>query len=294
MIADVDRDFDLDTYVANDTTENFLYLNNGSGQFEETALINGAAGDDSGAPNGSMGVDVGDFNGDGRFDLWVANYVEEPFALYRNMGGGLFQHVSRSTGINVLGGLYVGFGTGFADLDRDGDEDLVVANGHVFEHPATAPIHQLPLLLRNDDGHYTVLKFSPNKYFSTPHLGRGLALGDLDHDGDIDVAVSHLQAPVAVIRNDDSNSKRWLQLRLIGRTVSRTPIGATATLHTSRGDMVRTVIGGGSYLSHNDCHLAWGIPADAQVRHLTIAWPDGSMQRIDAIETEQVMICVQP
>ncbi len=166
VIADVDRDFDLDTYVANDTTENFLYLNNGDGQFEETALINGAAGDDSGAPNGSMGVDVGDFNGDGQFDLWVANYVEEPFALYRNMGGSLFQHVSRSTGINVLGGLYVGFGTGFADLDRDGDEDLVVANGHVFEHPATAPIHQLPLLLRNDDGRYTVLKFSPNSFFA--------------------------------------------------------------------------------------------------------------------------------
>ncbi len=294
VIADLDRDFDLDIYVANDTTDNFLYLNNGSGQFEETALLSGVAGNEHGKPDGSMGVDVGDFDGDGQLDLWVTNFVDESSALYRNMGGKFFQHVSRTTGLTMLGEMYVGFGTRFADIDLDGDQDLIVVNGHVFSHPAKASTHQVPLLLRNDAGRLSKFQFPENEYFSTPHLGRGLALGDLDNDGDLDLLVTHLQAAASIIRNDTPDSSLWLQLCLIGRRVSRTPVGAVATLHTSLGSIARTVRGGGSYLSQNENRLAWGIPTGAELYFLTVSWPDGTEQRIDVINANRLIVCIQP
>lgn len=186
MAFDADGDADTDVYVANDTTANFLYLNDGVGRFEEAAWLHGVAGDLHGDVNGSMGVDAGDYNRDGRFDIWVTNYVEEDFALYRNEGAALFRHVSQSTGVSALGGLFVGFGTGFVDCDLDGDEDLVAVNGHVLRYPPSGGIHQRPLFLENVRGaRFERRIFPKDTFFDATHLGRGLAIGDLDqHERD--------------------------------------------------------------------------------------------------------------
>ena len=296
IVADLDRDKDVDIYVANDTTDNFLYLNDGDGHLEEAGLLSGVSGDDVGDVNGSMGVDVGDFNQDGLLDLWVANYVEEPFALYRNYGSGQFQHVSKSTGINAFHGLFVGFGTAFIDLDLDGDEDLVVANGHVLKYPPTASLRQLPLVLLNcDTERYERLEFaSLDGYFATPHIGRGMAIGDLDGDGDSDLVISHIDEPVVLLKNNTPTGSSWFQVRLVGRTSNRDAIGAALTLHTSQGDQLRVIRGGGSYLSQRDPRVLWGIPASDNVEKLSVVWPSGIEQEVSPIRLNTTLTLHEP
>ena len=295
IVADLDQDNDVDIYVTNDTTDNFLYLNDGHGNLEEVGLLAGVSGDDVGDVNGSMGVDVGDFNQDGLLDIWVANYVQEPFALYRNYGVGQFQHVSQSTGINALGGLFVGFGTAFVDFDLDADEDLVVANGHVLKYPEDASVEQLPLVLMNRDSErYELLEFSDDSYFAAKHIGRGLAVGDLDDDGDSDLVISHLHEPVALLRNDTVSAGSWLRIRLIGQTSNRDAIGAVLTLHTSQGDQVRSICGGGSYLSQRDRRVSWGIRPGSEVHHLSVVWPSGIKQDISQIRLNSTLTLHEP
>ncbi|MCA9121226.1 MAG: CRTAC1 family protein [Planctomycetaceae bacterium] len=278
LLLDADDDDDLDIYVANDTVDNFLYLNGGHGQFEEIGMLRGVAVDDRGIANGSMGVDALDYNGDGRLDIWVANYEDETFALYRNDGEGYFYFVSDPAGVTSLGQYYVGFGTAAADFDHDGDEDLLVANGHAIKYPRRSSRSQQPVFLRNDKGRFLRAE-SIGAYFGASHEGRGLAIGDLDNDGDLDFLVSHVADPVGVLRNDQ-DSGDWFGVQLTGIKSNRDAIGAKLTLKTTKGDMVRQIKGGGSYLSTNDPRVFWGLPGDAKVEQLVIRWPDGGVQTI--------------
>lgn len=205
LIADVDLDGDLDIYVANDTVPKFLYRNRGNGTFEEVGGQSGAALSDTANPDGSMGVDLGDFNLDGLPDLWVANYERESLALYRNEGDCQFLHVSRTTGVTAVGALFVSFGTLFLDFDRDGDEDIFVSNGHVIRYPVNAPLKQLPLLFENRSGRFVNVAPVAGPYLTEPHLGRGVAGGDIDNDGDIDLILSPINEPAAVILNESPN-----------------------------------------------------------------------------------------
>ncbi|MGH7135385.1 MAG: FG-GAP repeat domain-containing protein, partial [Pirellulales bacterium] len=209
VAADLDLDGDVDVYVANDTVDNFLYLNDGHGAFEEVGLFHGVARDARGKAEGSMGADVGDYDLDGLPDIWVSNFEEESFSLYRNDSQlpGQFVHVSQGTGITALGKLYVGFGTVFADVDCDGDEDFVVSNGHVINFPKAAPIRQEPLVLINDQGRFNKAVFPPNGYFSLPHRGRGLASSDLDDDGDLDFVFSHNDGERNALVSNDTPRK---------------------------------------------------------------------------------------
>jgi hypothetical protein len=284
VAGDVDADGDLDIYVANDTTENFLYINDGRGKFKEIGLLAGVATDDRGVPDGSMGVDIMDFNNDGRADLWAANYEREAFALYRNEDHGQFLHVSQSTGITALGGLFVGFGTAFIDIDLDGDEDALVANGHVIKYPRAAARRQPPLLLENRQGRFHRVLFPAQHYFSTAWESRGLATGDLDGDGRPDVAIAHVNEPSRILLNrsqDVAAPSRWLAVRLSGRDSNRNAIGARLVLHTSAGPQTRLIKGGGSYLSQSDYRVVWGVPAGATVDRLEIDWPSGRRQTVN-------------
>jgi hypothetical protein len=295
VLGDVDNDGDLDIYIANDTDGNNLYLNDGHGRLEQVALLYGVACDQNGKPQGSMGIDLGDYNNDGRPDLFTANFEQEAFALYRNEGGSHFLYVSQPTGITALGKLYVGFGAVFADVDRDGDEDFVVSNGHVINFPKVAPIKQEPLVLLNTDGRFQKAAFPAGSYFALPHRGRGLAVADLDDDGDLDFVFSHNDGePNALVSNEIANDNGWLQVRLVGTVSNRDAIGARLVLHTSAGDQMRQIKGGRSYLSQCDLRAFWGVGKGVAIKALTIHWPSGRVQKLPLSQGNQTLTFVEP
>lgn len=293
LIADLDGNGLLDVYVANDTVPNFFYRAQPDGTLIETGMFSGTALSDVGTPDGSMGVSFGDFDLDGRPDLWVANYERELFAMYRNLGAGLFQHVSQATGIGALGANYVGFGTVFGDWDLDGDEDLVVSNGHVQMVPSNAPVRQRPLLLANQGGRRLVnATAGAGAYFDESHIGRGIASGDLDRDGDLDLVSTPTNESAAVLLNASPRKGRWVQVALVARQSPRDAIGAQAILETSIGSRVRQVTSGGSYLSQSARTLHWGLPTGATADWLAVRWPSGAEQRfaVPSLEAEWLAI----
>lgn len=292
LLADVDNDLDLDIYIANDTTPNFLYLNDGNGKFNEDGFLRGVALDEQGFSNGSMGVDLCDFNRDGLCDIFVANYENESFALYRNEGNAFFVHVSQPTGITSLGELFVGFGSVCADFDRDGDEDVVVTNGHVVKYPRAATRRQVPLYLENNALRFRRATFSPESYFGRDHEGRGLAAADLDNDGDLDLVFSHLNDPIAILRNDVTEGD-WLAVELTGVASNRDAIGTRLVLHTQLGQLVRQIKGGASYLSTGDRRVYWGFPQNTAIEKLTIHWPSGIVQEIVSPETGHILPVIE-
>lgn len=295
VVADLDLDGDLDVYVANDTVGNFLYRNDGLGHFEDFSLSSGTALSDIGGPDGSMGTDVGDYNGDGLPDIWVANYERENNALYRNLGGCHFRHLSQATGIAAIGAMYVGWGTRFIDVDLDGDEDLIVANGHVIRFPENSPRLQRPLMLENQNGaRYFNVSERAGEYFTTPHEGRGLATGDLDGDGDEDVVISNLNEPAAILSNESSSKHHWLVVRIIGRHSSRCSIGATAVARIGSKSMMRMIRGGSSYASTSDRRLHFGCATESQVDELTIKWISGSQTVLKDIPVNQTLTIIEP
>lgn len=293
VLGDVDGDLDLDVYVANDTTNNFLYLNDGEGKLQESALIRGVAVDDEATANGSMGVDIGDFNQDGLPDLWVANYESEAFALYKNIGNGQFLYASRETGVSAIGNIFVGFGTQFGDFDSDGDEDLVVANGHVIHYPKHTTVRQQPLILENRSGQFTRLTFEETSYLSKLHYGRGVATGDLDSDGDLDLVFANCNERAAILENQSNSPSQWVKIRLIGTESNRDGIGAHLVFHTDLGDISRFVTGGGSYLSQSSYRVHCGVPTEVDLKGVTIYWPSGKTQSESKIQQNQLSTFIE-
>ena len=296
IMADVDLDGHIDIYVANDTVPNFLYRNRGDGTLEDASTRSGTSLSDTGTPDGSMGVDVGDYNLDGRPDIWVSNFERESFALYRNDGNFFFQHVSRSTGVTAVGGLAVGWGSTFLDFDRDGDEDVFVSNGHVIRYPKNAPLRQLPLLFQNDTGpRFHNVAPGGGEYLQTPHMGRGLACGDLDNDGDQDLVISCTNEPVAVLENR-SGTNNSLAIRLIGSGSNRDALGAYVLIRVAadQPQMLRLVKSGGSYASSSDPRLFFGVGRATAVADVEIHWPSGVTQNLHAVPTRQTLVLREP
>lgn len=278
VLIDLNNDKAIDIYVTNDTDDNFLYLNDSTGRFKEVGVVSGVAQDDRGFANGSMGVSVLDFKNDSKPDLWVTNFENDSFALYRNEGQGTFTHASGAAGIYSIGSSYVGWGTITDDLDNDGSEEIVVTNGHVLLYPRSGETTQFPFVLKQKDGTFKKLSFDDSGYFGQRHHGRGLFKSDFDNDGDWDLGFCNVNQPFRLLRNDSEEERSWLGIRLIGVQSDRKAVGAKVTLSASGESRTQFVVGGGSYLSHSDQRLLWTFPANTKTATLEVRWPNGFVQ----------------
>ncbi|MFN9719449.1 MAG: CRTAC1 family protein [Planctomycetota bacterium] len=293
-LADLDEDGDVDVYVTNDTVENFLYENN-SGHLEDVSLLSGTSVSERGVPEGSMGVDVFDYNRDGKSDIWVVNYENESAALYESSGKLQFRHVSQRTGVTAAGGgLFVGWGTCAFDADLNGFEDIFISNGHVIRFPVNAPVLQKPLLLQNLEGaRFRNVAPTTGDYFTTDHPGRGAVTVDLNQDGLLDLVVSNNNAPAAVLKNESEPVGHWLQAELIGTVSARNPIGAVVTIRVGETELKRHLKGGGSYASTSSPRLHFGLPRNVIPDSLTVRWPSGIVQTIHAPQTGAIVPVVE-
>jgi len=294
LMVDVNDDGLPDIFVANDLSDNFLYVNRskpGKLRFEEIGLISGVARDDLGEPNGSMGVAAADYDGSGRVSLWVTNYAKENHGLYKNEGlpgRVLFRFSTQASGIAAIGKSFVGWGTGFLDLDHHGWEDLVFVNGHERHHPyGQSQRGQRPVLLRNQgQGRFVDITPQGGTYFREDHLGRGVALGDLDNDGRIDLVISHLNEPIRLLRNEAPWSHHWLGIELAGRD-RRDIVGAKIALAAGGRTQTRFAQGGGSYMSANDRRHIFGLGDAERAGRVTVTWPSGQKQHWDGLANDR-------
>ncbi len=301
LMVDVNGDGKPDIYVANDTVDNFLYINRstkrGEFRFEELGGPSGTAKDDQGAPNGSMGVAASDFNSTGKPSIWVANYENELHALYRNdckldpkdhtKDRIVFTFFSAPAGLAVFGRMTVGWGTGFFDIDHHGAEDLFLITGHATRVPKTAPRAQIPILARNEGGKFKNIVKQGGSYFTTPHVGRGAVQADFDNDGRVDLAVIHTNEPVAILRNEaDTKGHHWLGVQLAGKD-HRDVAGAKLVLVADGRKQTRFAQGGGSYASSSDRRQVFGLGTAGRIDRLTVTWANGQEQSFTDLKLDR-------
>ncbi|MFQ5700374.1 MAG: CRTAC1 family protein, partial [Acidobacteriota bacterium] len=285
VTGDYDNDGDIDLYVANDKSPNVLYRNEGNGRFADVTLLAGVGYSVDGEPQAGMGTFFGDYDGDGDLDLVVTNLDFEYNDLYRNEGDGIFSDASFSSGVGAVSLSYVGFGVQFFDYDNDGRMDMAVANGHILDNAPyfndATTYAQRPFLFRGMPGgrmQEVGLKAGPG--LGTPLVGRGMAAGDIDGDGDTDLLITVCGGAPRLIRNDGGDAARGLTLRLVGRRSNRSALGARASLHGPHGPEMVEVRSGGSYLSQPDMRVHFGLGPDgpAGPARVTVRWPSGSVE----------------
>jgi tetratricopeptide (TPR) repeat protein len=295
-IADLDGDGRLDLFIANDAVPNFVFRNRGGLRFEEVATAAGAAYDGHGNVTASMGVVADDLDGDGRLDLFHTNFRNEGNTFLRNLGGGLYVDASARAGLDAPSRPMTGFGTAALDADNDGRLDLFVANGHTDDQPwIRQPMAQRPHWYTGlADGRFDAASAADvSAYFSSPVVGRGVAAGDLDNDGLVDLVVVHRDAPAALLRNT-SRGGHWLGLHLVGTASSRTPIGARATCRAGGRTFVRWLTDGTGYLSAHDHRLWFGLGGAATVDELEVLWPSGALQRLSGLKADRLLELHEP
>jgi len=280
MIADLTKDSKVDIYVANDTTNNFFYLNQGGGRFSEIGMASGTAVDDMGTPQGSMGLCTLDYDGDLSPDIMVCNYESQAFALYKNDGDSNFRYVTSTTGLMALGTMCVAWGTSATDFDLDGDEDVVIANGHVMR---AKPPEQVPLYLNNlGTKRFNKQKFPEMDYFAKTWRGRGVVPFDMDLDGDMDLVFTHVNQDAVYLENRSELDGNWWILELVGTQSNRDAIGARVVITSDKRAILRNVVGGGSSLSQQPYFVHWGLPVDEKLMRVEITWPNGVKEvRVD-------------
>jgi enediyne biosynthesis protein E4 len=289
-----------DLYVANDSTPNFLYQNQKNGTFKEVAFPMGVAVSQDGAEQGSMGVAVGDYDNSGRFSLWVTNFSEEYNALYRN-NGDHFTDASFSSRTAAISLPFVGWGNAFLDYDNDGLLDMMVVNGHVYPQldkvrlRASAGYRQRKLLYHNrGDSTFDEVGAAFGPVIVEERVSRGLAVGDLDDDGRLDVVVNDLDGSPQILRNEIAGAGQWLIVRLKGNGPNTGAIGAVVTARAGSSIQKRLVQSGSSYISQEDKRLHFGLGKAAQVDSLEVRWPDGTTTKLAGVKANQILDVRQP
>ena len=281
-----------DIYVANDSTPKFLYKNEGNGKFKDVGLESGTAVSDDGSEQASMGIAVGDYNHTGRPSLYVTNFSDENDLLYMNEGDWSFKEVSYASGVALPSLPFVKWGTGFVDLDNDGWLDLMAVDGHVYPQVDTLPTgagYREPKLLHlnQKDGTFCDASDQAGKALTEHRVSRGLAVGDLFHDGNMDVVVGDIDGAPMLLRNHGVPGRHWISLELTGSKSNRLAIGARIKVVAGGMTQTEEIHSGGSYLSQNDLQVHFGLGAAKEVESVEIRWPSGQVELLKNLTVDK-------
>ena len=274
-----------DVYVANDSTANFLYRNDGKGKFSEVGLESGTAVSGDGSEQGSMGVTVGDYMHTGNLAIFTTNFVDEYNTLYRNDGSHNFTDVSFAARVAQSSRPLVGWGTGFFDLDNDTWLDLLVVNGHVYpqmDNISSGSRYRQPKLLHINLGNGTFCDASQQagSALPEPRVSRGAAFGDLDNDGDIDIVAGELDGMPMILQNEGDKTNRWINIEFAATAGTPLAIGTRVKVTAGGISQVEEIRSGGSYLSQNDLRVHFGLGKAAKVDSVEVRWPSGRTETI--------------
>jgi hypothetical protein len=297
----VNEDDLLDLIVVNDSTPKLLYINKGNGTFEEVGYPSGVALSENGREQAGMGLAVGDYDNDGRVDFYITNFSDDFNTLLHNDGETNFSDVSFQAGQGEVTLPFLGWGTAFIDYDNDGWKDIIVANGHVYpavdKYQWGTSYAEQPLLFRNlATGRFERVPAAPGSGLAIAVPGRGLAVGDLDGDGLLDVVINTIDSAPTVLRNVSKATGHWVELRLVGEPAKKSPrdaIGATAYVTTGKLRQRQDVVSGGSYASQNDFRLHFGLGAATKIAGLEVKWPDGTMETVSVSGCDRVLTIVE-
>ena len=280
VATDINDDGLMDLFVANDTVQNFLFANRGKGQWEEIGLAAEVAFSANGTPRSGMGVDATDFDGDGKQDLFVANVDQEMFSLYKNDGNEFFSDVAAANGVAQATRLLSGWGLKFFDYDNDGNIDLFLANGHpddmIGQYSQMVKYKEPLLLFHNNGTKLENVSAASGPIFTRSFPARGLALGDYNNDGRIDVFIGNNGEAPLLLKNNAGEGNHWLGLKLQGTSCNRDAIGAKITWTVGGKARRRLKTSGGSYLSSHDPREVLGVGAVTKIDALEITWPQPS------------------
>jgi enediyne biosynthesis protein E4 len=293
LAVDANEDGWLDLYVANDGDANQLWINDRGGAFRDDALLAGVALNRMGQAQGSMGLDAADYDRDGDQDLFVTNLDNEGNTLYRNLGGGVFDDRTVEAGLFKLGST--GFGTRFVDYDNDGWLDLVVVNGAVRQLGSQVragdryPLRQRNQLFRSERGRrFVEVSAAAGAAFAPLHVGRGLATGDVDNDGDVDLVMFNNSGPARILLNETGRGRHWLGLRLVDTARRRDALHASVVLAATDGaEVVRRVQTDGSYASAGDPRIVFGLGDEARPQTVRVRWPAGTLEEFRALRVDR-------
>lgn len=294
LATDVNSDGWVDLYVANDTNPNYLFRNRGNGRFDEVALASGAAFSGDGRAQAGMGVDAGDFDGDGLLDLVVTNFARDTNTLYRNLGGGQFEDASDASGLRARTFHRLGWGAAFLDADLDGLQDLFFANGHIYPQVDDFPqlgesFRQENQLLLNRGGRFIDVSRAAGSGLRALKSHRGLATGDLDNDGRPDLVVTSMDDTPTVLRNRSRTAHQWLSLQLVSSGPNAFCIGASVTVEAAGKKQIREIRSGGSYASQSDLRVHFGLGAHAGTVDVTVRMPGGAVRTWRGVETGRLV-----
>lgn len=295
VATDINNDGLMDLFVANDTMPNFLFLNKGGGKFEEIGLAAGVAYGEAGRPRSGMGVDAADYDGDGWQDLFVANIDHEFFSLYHNDKELIFTDQPGEIAPSTQ--LLSGWGLKFFDYDNDGDPDLLLVNGHpddMIESRIPRVKYREPLLLFENTGRaFKDVSAASGPVFGKMFSGRGMAVGDFDNDGDLDVLASNNGEPPLLLRNQGGNKNNWVGLDLVAKKSNSAAVGAVITWQAGTVKRTRLRTGGGSYLSSHDPREILGVGAATKIDSIQIRWPSGATDKFTNVPVNKYIKVVE-
>jgi hypothetical protein len=289
----------MDLYVTNDTVPNFLFANRGKGKFEDIAMLAGVGVNPFGKPRSGMGVDAADYDQDGWVDLFEANVDHEIYSLYHNDKQEAFSDLALPIGIGEVTRMLSGWGLKFFDYDNDGNLDLLLCNGHpddkVDKRVEGVKFLEPMLLFRNNGKSFENVSGRSGPIFSRALAGRGLALGDFDNDGSIDVLITQNNSAPILLRNNAGKQNHWLGVKLVGRKANIDAIGAKITYHAGELERHQFKVGGGSYLSSHDPRMVLGIGQQTKLDWLEVNWPEpsGKIERFTDLPINRYVTIVE-